>query len=40
MSLLEVYIHPTERPVSKPDTALALKLRVSIRVEYEELWTI
>jgi hypothetical protein len=40
MSLLEVYIHPIERPVSKPDTALAHKLCVSISAKYEELWTI
>ncbi len=39
MSLLEVYIHPTGRPVSGRETALALRLR-GIGGKYEELWTI
>ena len=40
MSLLEVYIHPTARPVPGPETAMALRPRAEIRAKYEELWTI
>jgi hypothetical protein len=39
MSLLEVYIHPSGLRVSGPKTALALKLRIWIPANYEELWT-
>ena len=40
MSLLEVYIHPTGRPASGREAALALRLRAGVGAKYEELWTI